>query len=264
MDRMEELDVERGRSKELTRRTVVRSAAWSVPVLAAVAAAPMSAASAACTKHLSTETAAYVRAGATASQFTWTDPFGDGKDLTLTLSAVHTGVAQMAINTANNLVQDVDMHGGEAKPSVHLALDTLGLVNNGGGETVTFTFALGGAATTVQNLAYTIKDIDGFMALDGNGGAERVSVSAGTGSYNPTWLQGSGIPSNRWRLSTSAPNVEVDAASSAGNVNVTAASVSAFSLDFIVNNSGRAANDRPPQNIWVGPFTFDVSGICMP
>jgi hypothetical protein len=58
--------------------------------------------------------------------------------------------------------------------------------------------------------------------------------------------------------------VEVDAASSAGNVNVTAASVSAFSLDFIVNNSGRAANDRPPQNIWVGPFTFDVSGICLP
>lgn len=261
---MEKPEIERGTSRAVSRRTIVKSAAWSIPVVAAAAAAPMSAASTSCTKHLSTATAAYVRASATASQFTWTNPFGDGKDLTLTLSAVHAGVPQMAINTANNLVQDVDMHGGEAVPSVHLALDTLGLVNNGGGETVTFAFALGGAATTVQNLQYKIKDIDGFMALDGNGGAERVSVTAGTGTYDPVWLQGNGTPSNRWRLSTGAPNVEVDAASSAGNVAVTAASVASFSLDFIVNNSGRAANDRPPQNIWVGPFTFDISGICLP
>lgn len=261
---MEEIDTGRSPSHGLSRRTIVKSAAWSIPVVAAAAATPMSAASTACTKVLSTETAAYVRADATAAQFTWTNVFGDGKDLTLTLGAAHIGVAEIGINTASNLVQDVDMHGGEAKASVHLALSTLGLINNGGGERVTFAFALGGAATTVANLSYKIKDIDGFMALDGNGGAERVSVTAGTGTYDSNWLQGAGTGTNRWRLSTSAPNVEVDASSSAGNVNVTAASVSAFSLDFIVNNSGRSANDRPPQNIWVGPFTFEVSGICQP
>jgi len=261
---MEQLAHDQDSTKGLSRRTIVKTAAWSVPVLAAAAATPMSAASAACTKTLSTATAAYARASATAAQFTWTNLFGDGKDLTLTLTAAHVGGSQMAINQANNLVQDTDMHGGEAQPSVHLALDTLALVNNGAGEQVTFAFALGGAATTVTNLAYTIKDIDGFMALDGNGGAERVSVSAGTGTYNTTWLQGTGTGADRWRLRPTAPNVEVDASSNAGNVAVTTASVSSFTLDFIVNNSGRSVNDRPPQNIWVGPFTFSVSGICQP
>jgi len=263
---MEKLDTGRGPSHGLSRRTIVKSAAWSIPVVAAAAATPMSAASGACTLNLSTETAAYARVDATAAQFTWTNPFGDGKDLTLSLGAAHIGVPEMDINTAANLVQDFDMHGGEAKASVHLALNTLGLVNNGGGERVTFAFALGGAATTVDNLSYKIKDIDGFQAADGNGGAERVSVTAGTGTYDPAWITGSGVPTDRWRLTPSIPNAnsDVPASSSVGNVGVSAGSVSSFSLDFIVNNSGRSANDRPPQNIWVGPFTFAVSGICKP
>ncbi|MDR2322543.1 MAG: hypothetical protein LBE60_12935 [Microbacterium sp.] len=262
---MEQPTAERILSDGLSRRTVVKSAAWSVPVLVAAAAVPMASASTtACTKTISTATAAYSRASATASQFVWPNLFGDGKDFTLTLTAVHALWTNMAINQANNLVLDSGMNGGEAQPSVHLSLDTLALDNTGGGEKVTFDFALGGVSTSVTNLTYKIKDIDGFMALDGKGGAERVFVSAGTGTYDSAWVQGSGTDADRWRLSTAAPNVEVAPTSSAGNVAVTVPATSSFDLTYVVNNSGRAPSDRPNQNIWLGPFTFTVSGFCKP
>lgn len=264
---MEKTGFEQSPSNGVSRRTIVKGAAWSIPILAVTAAVPTAAASGACTKHLSTTTAAYARASALAAQFVWTNVFGDGKDLTLALTASAAGwPGVMEINQTENLVLDTDMHGGEAQPSVHLALQTLTLQNTGGGEKVTFAFALGGTATTVSNLAYTIKDIDGFQALDGKGGAERVFVSGGSGTYDPAWIAGSGTDADRWRLAPTIPNVDadIDGSSSNGNVDVSAGSVSSFDLTFLANNSGRPANDRPPQNIWIGPLTFDISGICTP
>ncbi|WP_341975215.1 hypothetical protein [Microbacterium sp. LWO13-1.2] len=248
-----------------SRRAVVRGAAWSLPVIAAALATPMAAASVTCTTTISSGAAVYSRLSATSSVFTWVNLFGDGKDLTLTLAAVPNGASNMTINTTNNLRLDASTQGGEAQPSVHLALDTADLRNLGGGQRVTFSFALAGAPVTVNNLSYKIKDIDGFQALDGRGGAERVYVSDGSGSYNSDWIEGAGTGTEPWRPSTASPNPEVAAGSAAGNVNVAVASVSAFNLTFVANNSGRAIGDRPPQNIWVGPFTFTASNpACTP
>ncbi|WP_165808057.1 hypothetical protein [Microbacterium sp. TPD7012] len=234
-----------------------------MPVIAAAVATPLTAASVACTAALSTSTAVYSRLSGTSSLFTWVDVFGDGKDLTLTLSAVPNGASNMTINQTNNLRLDSATVGGEAQPSVHLALDTADLRNLGGGQRVTFSFALDGVATTVSDLGYTIKDIDGVQALDGLGGAERVYVSEGTGTYNSDWIRGQGTGTNAWRPFTGSPNPEVAPTSAAGNVRVTASGVSAFDLTFVANNSGRALGERPPQNIWIGPLTFTaLNPVC--
>ncbi|MGB4137278.1 MAG: hypothetical protein WA971_11990 [Microbacterium sp.] len=255
------------RSAGLSRRTFAKGLAWSTPVIAAAAAAPIAAAAtgANCVATLTTGNAAaytYSRLSATSAVFTWSDLFGDGKDFTLTLTAASMGnFNNMAINTANNLVLDSGQQGGEAVPSVRLSLDTLTHANTGGGEQVTVSFALGGTALAVEDLSYKIKDIDGFPAQDGNGGAERVSVSQGAGTIaNSTWVQGTGTAADRWRLQTSVPfPYEVVPSSDAGNINMTVASTSAFTLDFIVNNSGRGGTDFPNQNIWIGPFAFTVT-----
>lgn len=243
----------------LSRRTVVQGAAWSLPVIAAAVATPIAAASVACTATLSTATAAYSRLSATSSVFTWADVFGDGKDLTLTLTAVPNGANNMTINTANNLALYTAMQGGEAQPSVHLSLDTVDLRNIGGGERVTFSFALDGTPVTINDLSYKIKDIDGLPAVDGLGGAERVYLSEGGGTYNSDWIRGQGTSANPWRGFTGSPNPEVIPTNAAGNVNVTLASVSAFSLTYVVNNSGRPPAERPNQNIWIGPLSFTAS-----
>lgn len=247
----------------LSRRTVIQGAAWSLPVIAAAVATPIAAASALCTATISTTSATYSRLDATTSVFTWVDLFGDGKDLTLTLSAVSNGANNMRISTTNNLQLESSTIGGEAQPSVRLAIETVDLRNIGGGERVTFSFALDGTPLTVDNLSYKIKDIDGVQALDGLGGAERVYLSDGTGTYNADWVRGQGTSANPWRPFTDSPNPEVIPTSAAGNVAVTLAAASAFSLTFVANNSGRSPADRPPQNIWVGPFTFTaVNPTC--
>ncbi|GGM34132.1 hypothetical protein GCM10010489_01100 [Microbacterium saperdae] len=234
----------------------MQGAAWSLPVIAAAVATPIAAASLMCTAAISTTTATYSRLSATSAVFTWVNLFGDGKDFTLTLTAVHNGVSNMTINSTNNFVLDSATQGGEAQPSVRLSLDTADLRNIGGGERVTFSFALDGVPVSVDNLTYKIKDIDGVQAVDGLGGAERVYVSQGTGTYNSDWIRGQGIGTNAWRPFTGSPNPEVIPTSAAGNVNVTVPSVSAFDLTFVANNSGRALGERPNQNIWVGPFSF--------
>ncbi|QMU97396.1 hypothetical protein FVO59_09335 [Microbacterium esteraromaticum] len=255
-----------GTAGGLTRRTVAKGVFWSIPVIAAATAAPSAIASPTCTATLSTTTASYTRVSATSAVFTWTDPFGSGVNLTLSLSAVPNGAANMAINTANNLLLDSSTQGGEAVPSVRLSLDTLNLNNAGGGERVTFSFALGGAPLVVDDLAYKIKDLDGFQADDGAGGAERVYLlPAGTGTYNSTWVTGQGTSTNPWRPAVGSPNTEVIPTSGAGNVAVTSPSLSSFSLTFVANNSGREGTDRPNQNIWVGPFTFTAQNPdCVP
>ncbi|PPF42908.1 hypothetical protein C5B85_15185 [Pseudoclavibacter sp. AY1F1] len=240
----------------VSRRTVTQGLAWSIPVFATAAAAPFASASVTCTETISTSTATYTRTSATSAVFTWTDLFGDGKDFTLTLSAVPNGAANMTINTANNFLLDSATAGGEALPSVRLSLDTQNLNNAGGGERVTFAFALDGVPSVVDDLTYKIKDIDGVQAIDGLGGAERVYVSSGTGTYNSTWVVGQGLSNNAWRAATGAPNPEVIPTSGAGNVAVTNPFTSEFDLTFVANNSGRAPADRPNQNIWIGPFTF--------
>lgn len=247
----------------LTRRTVVQGAAWSLPVIAAAVATPIAAASLMCTAAISTTTATYTRLSATSAVFTWVNLFGDGKDFTLTLTAVPNGATNMTINTTNNFVLDSATQGGEAQPSVRLSLDTADLRNIGGGERVTFSFALDGVPAAVDTLTYKIKDIDGFQAVDGLGGAERVYLSDGTGTYNSAWVRGQGTSANPWRPFTGSPNVEVIPTSAAGNVDVTVASTSAFDLTFVANNSGRPVGDRPNQNIWIGPFSFTaLNPLC--
>ncbi|MGV2901343.1 hypothetical protein ACNPM4_06660 [Microbacterium sp. AGC62] len=245
----------------------MKGAAWSLPVIAAAVATPLAAASTTnCTATVSTSTATYTRLSATSSVFTWTDIFGDGKDFTLTLTATPNGANNMAISAANNLVLDSSTQGNEALPSVRLSLETMDLRDIGGGERVTFSFALDGAPTNVENLTYKIKDIDGVQALDGLGGAERVylSASAGSGTYNADWIRGQGTGTNPWRPFTGAPNAEVIPTNSGGNIAVTATTVGAFDLTFVANNSGRELGERPPQNIWVGPLSFTaVNPACL-
>lgn len=251
-------------TKAVSRRTVVQAAAWSLPVIAAAATIPMAAASVNCVATVSSATASYAKLSATSAVFTWTNIFGDGKDLTLTLVSVPNGATNMTINQTNNFVLDPAMQGGEAQPSVRLSMDTVDLRNIAGGQRVTFSFAFDGAPTTVDALSYTIKDIDGVQALDGLGGAERVYLSEGTGTYNSDWIRGQGTGANPWRPFTGAPNSEVIPSSGAGNVAVSLPQASAFSLTFVANNSGRSINDRPNQNIWVGPFSFTaVNPACV-
>lgn len=255
---------------QLSRRTVTRAMAWSVPVVALTAATPLAAASTVCTTVISSTTAVYTRVSSLLSRFTWTNLFGDGKDLTLTFGATHTGDPNILIEHSANLLLDSAMHGGEALPSVRFALDTQNFANVAGGETVTFSFAYDSMPITVENLMFKIKDIDGKRADSPDlTGAERVSITGGgVGTIvNPAVLRGNGTGGDRWRLRQAYAEANdglVDDSSTDGNVDVVYAATSQFTMDFVANNSGRSPGDDPTQNIWVGPFTFTVNNPACP
>src|SRR5690242_13667152 len=105
-----------GDSKAVSRRAVTKGIVWSVPVVAAAAAVPMAVASTGCTPvSFTSQAAAFTRNSATSAMFTWVDALGDGRDLTLTFSAVYTGQnnpPNMAINTTSNLTLDTALQGG--------------------------------------------------------------------------------------------------------------------------------------------------------
>jgi len=173
-----------------TRRTVVRGAAWTLPVVAAATTAPAYAASA-CANRTALLPVTWSATSTTTSQ-TGTTTTG----ATVTVSAAYTqaGAAPGSLGTNNLSAQ-----------TAASARDSFAIVNNSPAtllgdpatnfQTVTFTFL-----QPVYGLTFSIDDID-----RGTGYWDYVSVTAtptqtpSAGYGNPTTITGAGTDGNAWR-----------------------------------------------------------------
>lgn len=208
-------------SVQPSRRTVVRGAAWTVPVVALAVTAPAYAASP-CPERTLTWSAlgnGNVFASTTVGPVT----------VTLTVSGATAANNNRTISTAST--------GGQAS-----SLRFYSEAGNGTSQTVTFAFTRTstGLPVDVLNLKFSFLDIDS----GGNGWNDNVVVNTpGYGSQivNATYVQGAGASGNAFRANGANTSANTGGASSNGNVNVswsTAVNGVSFSYSQAVAASG--------------------------
>ncbi|PUA81542.1 hypothetical protein [Nocardioides currus] len=217
-----------------TRRTLVRGAAWSVPVVSIAAAAPAFAASA-CNQTLNW---ASLGNGAVFSSTTVA-----GITITLSLSGATTA--------ANNRTVSTTQTGGQTS---NLRFYSTGTANSS--QTATFTFTKGGQPFNVTNLSFSFLDID-------SGGAswdDRVWV--GTAGFtraiqNTTYVTGTGVDlANAFRGNGTNTSGQVQGGQTNGNVQVTwAAALNSVSFTYAQDGT---ANGSPFIGISNMSFTAAV------
>lgn len=255
-------------SAQPNRRTIVSGAAWTIPVLALSAAAPLSAASTPCVplQDLNTLNADFVRAGTGGAYFRWRNVFRPGDELRLNVVAtkVSTGAGDIA---APNLTLETAPAGSTfglvvgATSAMRLSVNT-----NQAWLEVHYEFSFSYSATGgtqqpftgVSNNVFRITDIDGFsVAENGPKGAERVSVISGaSGTINDnTYLMGDGTFADPWARRDGTTPVDIDTFTTGrGNV-VMNAPASTWSIRYRTNNTGNANNPQS-YNMWITPITF--------
>ncbi len=210
-------------SLSTTRRTVVRGAAWSVPVLAVAATAP-----------------AYAASPCPATTLVWST-LGNGNvfssttvgavTVTLTLSGV--------TNANNNRTISTNPTGG-----LNSVLRFYSGSANGSSQTATFTFTRTstGAPVNVTNLNFSFLDIDS----GGNSWDDRVTVGSGGFAYviqSQTYVQGTGSAAAPFRAANSDTSDNSAGSSNNGNVYVKwTSAVSSVSFTYF---QGLAATGSP-------------------
>ncbi|NYE35772.1 hypothetical protein F4692_000876 [Nocardioides cavernae] len=246
-----------------SRRTVVRGAAWSVPVIAAATAAPAFAASpcdprtGAVIDWDNTATTTHQRTsilGATTKY----DPDGNGPVpvLTLTTTAVYSGNMKSgtefgnAVNDSLLLQSNVGNLGAGLVMYQSTTSTGAGTFNDRG--TYTFQFS-----RPVKNLTFTVTDIDS----NGSQYYDAVSLTPGfTQQFRATALTGAGTDTDPYRASSATAPVD-DFTSQSGNVRVSYANeISSFSITYWnrsanLGNTSGALNNQ--QAIFLSNLTFD-------
>lgn len=245
-----------------SRRTVTRAAAWSVPVVAAAAAAPAYAAS--CAPVRMTVANVVYAATQRVSAVRWTttfDPDGSGSKPNNVLTVEATYDNDMKVRN------DAGTTSGGANDNFTIqqavgALGTYGLVmaqrpsldtptaplNADGHYKFTFTRA-------VSNLTFTLTDIDSAAGdfLDS------VVLTSGFTFVIPgtSTLQGEGTVAKPFRpKSTNTPIDNTN--SSAGNVTITyPGPITTFTVDYRNAASSFAANVDQDQVVTISNFAFD-------
>ena len=207
-----------------SRRTVVRGAAWSVPVIAVVATAP-----------------AYAASACPATTLVWST-LGNGNVFTsTTVGAVTVTLTVSGVTNANNnRTISTNQTGGQSSNLRFYSGSA-----NGSSQTVTFSFTRTstGAPVNVTNLSFSFLDID-------SGGAgnwdDRVSVNTGGFGYivqSTTYVQGTGAAATPFRAASANTSANTGATSTNGNVAVTwTAPVSSVSFTY---SQGVAAGGSP-------------------
>lgn len=257
------------KNSQPSRKAVMQSAAWSVPIITAAVAAPAFAASPNCPPlTLDWTTATFSRTSANAASFTWSNPFGTGTPLVMNINAVRE-LANTTLHT-ENLTQDArNVGGAPVDGGLVLALVTANntVDQDHGGENVTFSFQYGGSPFPVQNLSFRVGDIDGNVVSNSGagsipGGAERVWTDQGTGTFLTggwQWLIGDGTRNKPWRRradsTPSGPNSSPSDTFAAVRIDI--ASTSAFTLRYRVNGTGNT--EGTVNRVFLSPFNFMVT-----
>ncbi|SEB67153.1 hypothetical protein SAMN04489844_0810 [Nocardioides exalbidus] len=177
-----------------TRRTMVRSAAWSVPVVAVAATAP-----------------AYAASCGNAETLSWSN-YTDGT----VFSSAMFGSTKLTLSQSGNLGSDSGKVLYQDEGGVNPALrfyPTNGV--DGSSITVTLTFS-----RAVKNLSFTILDIDN--ANNGNGSTawrDRIAVTGTPSSVSVgSRIQGAGTENSPYR---SSGTTQIDNSDPDGNVTLT-------------------------------------------
>lgn len=182
-----------------SRRTVVRGAAWSVPVIAVATAAPAFAAS-----PCPTVTLSWASLG-NGTQFSSTTV--GGVTVTLTLSG--------ASGAANNRTVSTTQTGAQ---SSNLRFYSTNVVLSS--QTATLSFTRNGQAVQVANLAFSLLDIDSGS----NSWYDQVVVNTGGFGYqvvNTSVVSGQGSALDAFRPANNNTSASSPGTSSNGNVNLT-------------------------------------------
>lgn len=216
---MTELDVRD--SSGLSRRTVVRGAAWSVPVVSMAATAPAFAASpcAAVTLVWSTLGSGNV----------FTSTSIGGVTVTLTLSGMTSANNNRTISTTAT--------GGQTSN-----LRFYSTADNNSSQTATFSFTRNGQPVSVLNLGFSFLDVDS----GGQNWSDNVVVNTGGFASvitNPAFVIGAGSAGNPFRAASANTSSNSQGTSTNGNIAVSwSSAVSAVSFTYA---QSLAANGQP-------------------
>lgn len=249
-----------------TRRTVVRSAAWSVPVVAASTGTPAFAASPCATSYpwrldWNGASTSYPAAPTTDAQgvrtatATITGPVGTSP-MTVTFSSTVVGAdtrtdANLRVDAAS--YPDVGDTGGTGLLLQHQDI-VAGRANSRQQVDITF-------GRSVSNLRFTITDIDSnnrpWSSNDYRDQVEltglRTAVATRRGR-NGFYVEGAGTPSSPWQMYDDDVPAD-DSSDDRGNLAITyPGPVSGFRLDYW-NAAGRGQ-----QAIFLSDLTFDALG----
>lgn len=254
---------------QTSRRSVVRGAAWSVPVVAVAATAPAYAASPCdpIARTIDWGTTQYTRSSVTSSTYTIPDPdgTGPGQALTLTISTTtigsNTQTGPQATNGADdNLRLFTGQVGGSSASTNHLTLHQSPINNANKSNNLTNanrTITRFSFSRTVASLGFTLRDIDATtndfwdaIALVGLGS----TTVTGTAT-DPASVIGAGTTANPWRGATAGTRIEGN--QNNGNVVVSMTNVTGFDLYYWNITSASSGQIDGDQKVFLS--TFDVT-----
>lgn len=223
---MTELDVQD--SSGLSRRTVVRGAAWTVPVVAAAATAP-----------------AYAASYCPAVTVNWSSYGGGNVFTSAIVGSVRVVLSVTGVtNAANNRTIASNATGGQSS-----SLRFYSGSANGSSQTATFQFFYQNTQTpvNVRNLAFSFLDID---SNDNTNGAwfDRIEVNTTGFTYkitNTAYVQGTGGGSNNSRFRPTSANTASASPGTSTNGNVSVNWTAPLNSVQFTYSQGVAANGLP-------------------
>jgi hypothetical protein len=254
-----------------SRRTLVRGAAGSVPVVAVAATAPAFAASPCSDRYtyrLDWGTTPYTRAGARSSSATVAS--SDSSPVTVTFASISSTTANQpdatrnlsvpantgTATTADPVVNNLGGRTGERGVMLYHASSTAGRTNR---QEVTVTFS-----RPVRNLSFYVTDIDTITSPAYSDRVEVVAVNSSGGNvpfgYTLDGVTGQGTSTSPW-LRTSDSNVSENAGGAQVLVNFTATTpssgtdVKSFTLVYW-NATGGTQYHR----VFLGDLNFTAIG----
>jgi hypothetical protein len=247
-----------------TRRTVVRSAAWAVPAVAAVSAAPAFAASEVCTTYNVNGFPFYSGTSSVGGtrRSTWSQTHtAPGSSASVLVQGLATMTGSMRLGGSNNNTTNDNFRGYQMVGGVGqgLCLHQARTTNSGNqprNHRGAYTFTFG---QPVTNLSFYLTDID-YMAGDF---ADRVELSGAftysmPGSNNT--VTGAGTQASPFRSSGTVN--ENDWNSSRGNVLITyPGEITTFTITYWNALTSFSNVDRD-QAIYIGNMSFDYE-VCV-
>jgi hypothetical protein len=214
-----------------TRRTLVRSAAWSVPVVSLAAAAPAFAASCATSYAFRLDWGTTPYSKNTSTNIGSATVAGPAGSVPISVNFASTFSNTPDRRATDNLTVPSATNIGGTGPGERGLLISHSSVGNTRDtrQTVVISFT-----RPVTELAFKITDVDSVN----NSWFDRVELSGPrNGTYNSTYVTGNGTNGNAWR--PTAETSPVDITSPNGNVSVLyTAAVSTITLEFYSTESG--------------------------
>lgn len=242
-----------------TRRTVLRTAAWSAPVVAVAAATPAHAAASPCEPQAYTApvtSANYTRTSTSAGSGTVALAPGGAAGATTFAYSVTSTLIGSALRYSSNLAQ-INASARAGGSPVSTVWDAYQYAAYGEGQVFTWTFA-----RPVSNISLVVIDIDSNTPTVGFRDAVSTSPSPVASSIqfaNASYLQGSGTPGSPFQ--TTSGQGSSGTGSSNGNVTFQLAGpLTQFTLTY---TNSRPASGRPAQAIGMAITGLEASG-CGP